>query len=403
MPLFTYKARDRSGSLVTGSLEETSVAALESVLDSQGLIPVSIEETSQMFDLDRINRVFQTIRPEDKIIFTRQMATLFSAGIPFIKSLDTLATQALNPKMKEVIYTVKDDVEGGLSFANALKKHPDVFDDLYVHMIAAGEAGGVLDEILERLALSAEKEEAVRAKVKSAMLYPIIVVIVIIIAIIIMLYFVVPRFAALYSKYATELPLPTRMLLAMSDFFKQRWYIVIGAITSLIVGFKMYVKTKKGHRRWDRFKLKVMIFGKLNMKVCMSRFSRTFATLFKSGIPILQTIEIVSNAVGNIIIAEVLLEIRDEVQVGAGLAGTMKKYPIFPPIILQMIEIGEESGSLDDMLVKVSEYFDQEVEYGIKSLITSLGPLLLVIIFVMVLFLALAIFLPMWDIMKFVK
>jgi type II secretory pathway component PulF len=403
MPVFTYKARDKTGRLVTGSAVEASVTAMEHSLDSKGLIPINVEESSKAFNFEKINRFFYKIKPEDKIVFTRQLATLFSAGIPFIRSLETLSTQAVNPKMKEVINEVREGVEGGLSFANALKKHPAVFNNLYVNMIAAGEEGGVLDEVLDRLAVMAEKEEEIRAKVKSSTMYPKIVVFAIFAAVFVMLYFVVPRFTALYSKFGADLPLPTRILIGISEFFKSYWYLIFGLVIAAYAAFKSYVKTERGLYNWDKFSLNVPIFGALNLKVAMSRFARTFGTLFKSGIPILKTIDIVSNAIGNVVIAEVLTEIRDDVQAGAGLGEAMKKFELFPPIILQMIEIGEESGSLDDMLNKVSEYFDQEVDYGIKNLITALEPVLLVLIFGMVLFLALSVFLPMWDIVKFAR
>ncbi len=403
MPLFNYKARDNTGGLVTGSEEEASAAVVEANLDARGLIPIEIVETTSGFDFERINQYLTRIKPEDKIIFTRQMATLFGAGIPFIKSLDTLANQSTNPKLKEVIYKVKADVEGGMTFAKSLEKHPVVFDDLYVHMIAAGEEGGVLDEILERLALMAEKEEEIRAKVKASTMYPKFVIAAIIIAIFIMLYFVVPRFSMLYGKFGAELPLPTQILISMSDMFKKYWYYIVGAMAGIYVGFNNYIKTDAGRYKWDKFCLTVPIFGVLNVKVAMSRFARVFGTLFRSGIPILQTIDIVSKAIGNVIIAEILMKIKADVQAGGSLAKSMREFKVFPPIIIQMIDIGEESGSLDIMLIKVSEYFDQEVDYGIKGLITALEPVLLVFIFGMVLFLALAVFLPMWDIVKFAR
>jgi type II secretory pathway component PulF len=403
MPLFSYKARDRTGRLVTGIKEERSVTAMENSLDDQGLIPVSIEESSPALNFEKLNRYFQRIRPEDKIVFTRQLSTLFSAGIPFIRSLETLAVQAINPKMKEVIYKVKDDVEGGLSFANALKRHPDVFSELYVNMIAAGEEGGVLDEILARLAMMAEREEEIRVKVKASTMYPKILVGAIFLAVFIILLFVVPKFSDLYLKFNTELPFPTKMLIAVSGLFKVYWYLVIGAIIALYLGFMEYINTPKGRYKWHRFILYAPVFGNLNLKVAMSRFARTFGTLFKSGIPILQAIDVVSKAIGNDVIADLLMRIREDVQAGASLANAMKKFELFPPIIIQMIDIGEESGSLDDMLAKVSEYFDQEVEYGMKRLISALEPMLLVFIFGMVLFLALAVFLPMWDIVKFTR
>lgn len=403
MPLYSYKARDRTGRMVTDTVEEASINSLERSLDEKGLIPIVIDEVKQSFNLDKLNQYLIKIKPEDMIVFTRQLATLFAAGLPFIRSLDTLATQATNPKLKEIIFKVKLDVEGGQTFAAALRKHPKVFNELYVNMIAAGEEGGILEDILNRLALMAEKEEEIRAKVKSSTMYPKFVIGAIVIAIFVMLYFVVPRFSMLYANFGAELPLPTRILIGMSDLFKKYWYFLIGGIIAIYVSFKTYIETESGRYNWHNFLLSAPIFGPLNVKVAMSRFARTFGTLFKSGLPILQTIDIVSNAIGNVVISQILMKMRADVQAGMGLAESMKDYKVFPPIILQMIDIGEESGQLDEMLSKVSEYFDQEVDYGIKNLITALEPALLVFIFGMVLFLALSVFLPMWDIVKFTR
>lgn len=404
MPTYRYKARDKFGALFSGTIETTGKDAVAVQLDNLGYIPVKIEEEreTRLLGPDFLER-FQRITSEDLIIFSRQLATLISAGLPFTTSLDALIEQTENKRLKRVITQVRRDLEGGSSFSDALAKHPAVFSDLYVNMIRAGETGGVLDEILDRLATLAEHDAETRARIKSATRYPKIVVAAITVAFFILVTFVVPRFAELYAGFKAELPLPTRILIGINTFIHHYWYLALAAIVLAIVGIRQYVRTPMGRLQWDGLKLKLPVFGPIFLKTALSRFGRIFGTLTRSGLPVLQTLEIVSKTVGNVVIARVVDNIRDSARQGRGVVQPMKLSRIFPPTVVQMVAIGEETGKMEEMLMKVSSYYDMEVEYAIRNLSTTLEPLLLVVIGGMVLFLALAIFLPWWNLIRVFK
>ncbi len=403
MPFFTYRARNRTGVLITGNVEAANRAAAETNIDRMGLIPLSVKPAKKSIKLPDINLLFQTITPQDTILFSRQLATLFTAGIPLTRALWTLETQLTNKRLTAVVKTVREDVEGGSTFANALKKHPHAFDETYYSMVEAGEAGGILDNILERLAGMKERIQEVNSKVKSATLYPKIVVGAILIAIVILMTFVVPKFAKLYSGFNVPLPLPTRILIAMSDFFTSYWYLVVVAVILPIVLFRWWTKTEAGHYNWDKWKLNIPVFGPFSQKATMSRFARVFGSLYKSGLPILQSLDIVSRVTDNRLISKAVKDIETDVRGGKSLSELMEQSRLFPPMVVQMVRVGEETGALDEMLEKVAQYYDQEVDHTVRNLTTSLEPMLLTVIFGMVLFLALAIFLPMWDIVSIVK
>ncbi len=403
MPLFHYKARDKFGALFEGTIETVNRELVATQLDGLGYIPVSITEEREGIFSPEFLQQFTRITPQDQIIFSRQLATLISAGLPFIASFETLIEQTENPRLKKVIAKVKQDVEGGSTIADALERHPKVFSSLYVNMIRAGEAGGVLDEILNRLAFLAEHEAETRARVKAATRYPIIVIAATAIAFVVLMTFVVPRFVEIYANFKGTLPMPTRVLIWLNKFIKGYWYLIIGAIAGLIFGMRWYINTEAGRLQWDNIKIKLPIFGPIFLKLAMSRFSRIFATLNRSGLPILQTLDIVSATIGNKVISRVIDNVRDSARGGKGLVQPMRVSKVFPPIVTRMMAVGEETGNMDDMLVKISDYYDTEVEYAIKNLSTLIEPILIVIIGGMVLFLALGIFLPMWNMISLMK
>lgn len=403
MPLFHYKARDKFGALFEGTIETVNRELVAAQLDGLGYIPVSITEEREGIFSPEFLQQFTRITPQDQIIFSRQLATLISAGLPFIASFETLIEQTENPRLKKVIAKVKQDVEGGSTIADALERHPKVFSSLYVNMIRAGEAGGVLDEILNRLAYLAEHEAETRARVKAATRYPIIVIAATAIAFVVLMTFVVPRFVEIYANFKGTLPMPTRVLIWLNKFIKGYWYLIIGAIAGLIFGMRWYINTEAGRLQWDNIKIKLPIFGPIFLKLAMSRFSRIFATLNRSGLPILQTLDIVSATIGNKVISRVIDNVRDSARGGKGLVQPMRVSKVFPPIVTRMMAVGEETGNMDDMLVKISDYYDTEVEYAIKNLSTLIEPILIVIIGGMVLFLALGIFLPMWNMISLMK
>lgn len=403
MPSFLYRARDKSGALVTGSLEAASMDEIEASLDRMGLIPINVTQGKPSFRLMTLRKFFEKIPPQEIIVFSRQLATLFGAGVPLTKALFTLERQASAEPFRKIVKSLREDIEAGSGLAAAIRKHPAVFPELYASMIEAGEAGGILEEVLKRLAAMLEKNSENRARIKSATLYPKIVVVGLAVAIIILMSFVVPRFSQLYSSFKIELPLPTRMLIAISDFALSYWYLLLAGGISLFIALKVFLRTERGKDFWDKSIIKIPIFGPLILKSVLSRFSRVLGSLYRSGLPILQSLDIVSRAVDNRLIAAEVKRIEGEVRAGRPLSEELGKSGQFPPMVVQMVGVGEDTGGLDEMLDKVSEYYDQEVDASIRNLASTLEPVLLAFIFVIVLFLALAIFLPMWDIIKVVK
>lgn len=403
MPTFHYRARSQGGELLTGAIETSGPEAAADHLAGLGYVPIAIEEKKEGALSGDLLEAFRRITPQDRIIFSRQLATLINAGIPLTTALDTCASQSENPKIREILIQVRKDIEGGSSFSAALARHPKAFDNLYVGMIRAGEEGGVLDEILERLATLAEHEAETRARVKAAVRYPIIVVVAICIAFAILVTLVIPQFAKLYAGHKVALPFPTRVLIGINYVVQNYWYLILGGLGAAALGLRAFIKTGPGREALDRFKLTMPIFGRLILKVLLSRFARIFATLNRSGLPILQTLEIVGGTIGNVIVTRAVESVRESAREGRGLSGPMKTSGLFPPLVTHMVAVGEDTGNLDEMLTRVSEYYDREVEYAIRNLATMIEPILLLFIGGMVLFLALGIFLPMWDMMSVFK
>jgi type II secretory pathway component PulF len=403
MPLFRYKARNEFGSPLKGTLDSSGPEAVALHLSNLGFIPISIKEEQPGLFSDSFFSDFQRISPEDLIIFTRQLATLINAGLPFLSSMDSLVAQTENPRLKKTLLQVRRDVEGGLFFSDALIRHPKIFSSLFVNMVRAGEVGGVLDEILERLARLAEHEVETRNRIKVATRYPKIVMFALLVAFVILTTLVIPKFANLYSNFQVALPLPTRILIGINDAVHQYWYLMIGGTILAVGGIRHYLRTDPGRLWWDSFKLKIPVFGPIFLKTALSRFARVFGTLTRSGLPMLQTLDTVSTTVGNVLISRVINTLRESARQGKGLVQPMRVSGVFPPVVIQMVAIGEETGKMEEMLFKVSDYYDMEVEYKIKNLSASLEPILLVLIGGTVLFLALAIFLPWWNLVSVFK
>jgi type II secretory pathway component PulF len=404
MPLYRYRARDKDGALYTGTMEATRKDGVADQLSGMGRIPVMIEEQAQarLSEVD-LGALFSRVRPQDLIIFSRQLSTLMSAGIPFIQSLVTIERQTENPRLKASISQIKRDVEGGSSFSDALARQPKIFNKLYVSMVRAGETAGILDDILSRLALLAEHEADTRARVKAAVRYPLIVVIAISAAFAFLVTFVIPKFAAIFAQFKTDLPLPTRVLININYVVQHYWYLVMISIVLIVWGVIWYVGTPAGRWEWDGLKLKLPVFGVLFQKVALSRFSRIFGAMQKSGISMMLTLEIAGETVGNVVIARAVDNMSISIRDGKGLTAPMESSGLFPPLVIQMMSVGEETGQLDTMLNKVSDYYDMDVEYTLRNLSTMIEPVLLLFVGGMVLFLALGIFLPMWNLMSLFK
>ncbi|MEE9614433.1 MAG: type II secretion system F family protein [Thermodesulfobacteriota bacterium] len=403
MPFFAYRARDKDGALHTGSLEAPDMGSVEASIEMMGLIPVHVVPQRKPLKLTTIKYLFGGIPPQDLILFSRQIATLYAAGVPLTKALGTLEKQMEHPKFVRIIKRVREDVEGGSTFTEALSRHPQVFGDLYSSMVEAGEAGGILEETLERMADMLERNAETKAKVKSATLYPKLVLGAIVIAIAILMTFVVPKFVQIYSSFDVPLPWPTRLLISISNAFQSYWYLVAGGAFLIFMAVRAYISTEKGSYNRDWLVLKVPIFGPLILKSILSRGSRVLGALYRSGLPILRSLDMTSKAVGNKVLAESFKVVEAEVREGKSLAEPMAAMKLFPPLVVQMIAVGEETGNLDEMLEKTAQYYDREVDNTLRNLTTLIEPILLGVVFVIVLFLAMAIFLPMWDILKIVR
>ena len=400
MGKFTYKARDEKGSLVTGIIEGDNRRAAYAQIDALGLFPVAVSEArEEIFSIENFLTALKPVRYDDIIFFTRQLQTVIRAGIPILSGLRALEEQTSNVKLRGAIREMVQDIDKGASLSDAMMKQKKLFPDLYTSMVKAGEIGGSLEEVLERLATLLEFQLKTKEMLKSAIRYPIFVVTTLLIAFLVLINFVVPRFAVLFRGAKMDLPLPTRMLLLTNDIF-QNYAIYLGiSIFILIGGFLLYKRTDAGTFEIDRLKLRVPLIGPIILKICMSRFANMFENLIKVGIPVVRTLEVVSRTVGNEYIAQKIIEISGKIERGLGISRPLREAEIFPPLIIHLISTGEQTGSLEDMLKEVSTHYDREITYSINRLSTWIEPLLTAGLSLMVLFLALAIFLPWWNMM----
>jgi len=399
MPNFRYKARDKFARAVSGTSAAENKDVLARKLQDMGYIPISIEDVRASGTLKIFNR-FQRIRPEELHVFTRQLYVLQRAGLPLLTGLNAIAEQTKNKYFKVVIDEISSDIKGGLSFSSALGKHARIFDPVYISMIKAAEAGGFFAEILERLSLLLEQEIDTHSRIKAATRYPILAFFVLCAGFLVLTTFVIPRFAAVYGQFKAALPLPTRILIAISVTIKRFWPVFVVVFAGIIFGFRQFIKSKGGRIIWDNLKLKVPIFGPLVTMLIMSRFARIWSILMKSGVPILEVLELSSKASGNVIISRAILSIKESVNQGKGLSEPMKLSGLFPAVVVQMVAIGEQTGRIDELLLNVADYYDSESGYIIKNLVTYIEPILIFILACMVLTMALAIFLPMWNLIK---
>ncbi len=399
MPVFSYKAISDDGEEITDVMEADDETIVAERLDKLGYLPVKINKKSKVGEIQLFSKK-KKIKEGEIIHFTKQLVTLLKAGVPLLGCLEAMVEQSTNEDMKDVIQGIYVDIESGLSFSDALQNNPDVFSELYICSIRAGEIGGALDNVMNRLSVLMEKDAEIRARIKAATRYPIIVVVSLVLAFVALMLLVVPNFIELFSQFNLELPIATRLLIGMYNGLTNYWYLMLGLLGAAFFGFKKYIKTENGALRWDNFKLRTPVFGDLNLKTAMSRFTRMFETLNSSGLPILQTLEITSKTVGNLIVGKEIDKISVGVLQGEGIAVPLTKGNIFPPMVVQMIAIGEKSGSLDEMLLNISDHYDTEVEYAVKNMTSMIEPVLTVAVGGIVLFLAIAIFLPMWDLTK---
>jgi type IV pilus assembly protein PilC len=402
MANYNYKALDQRGVSATGEIEGESKAAAAAALRSRGLTVLDLNEAKKglNMELDFLTR----IKPKDLTVFSRQFATMVNSGLSMLRCLYVLEEQTENKKLAKVIGQVKNDVEAGISLSDSLEKHLNVFSKLYVSMVRAGEIGGILDEVLNRLATQLEKEDSIRRAVKSAMVYPIMIGSFAILVLIGMVMFLIPIFADMYADLGGELPALTRIMVTISDFMTGYWYIVFPAIILLIWGIRRLKHTRHGTEVWDRFKLRIpMGIGEIVRKLAVARFSRTLGTLVTSGVPILQAIEITGQAAGNVVIENAMKDVQQSVKEGQSITGPLEKIKVFPAMVTQMISVGEETGSLDAMLSKIADFYEDEVNASVKSLTSILEPILMLGVGAIVGTVVIAMYLPIFNMMNIIK
>ena len=397
---YTYKARDRAGNVLNGTVVADNEALVLQKLREEGFTPLEVGRQKRSMNLELTAK---KVKLKELSVFGRQFATMINSGLPILRALSILADQTENPELARVLGVIRTDVEQGASLSGAMGKHPKVFNDLFVAMVKSGETGGSLDDVLLRLADMIEAEVRLRGKVKSAMTYPIAVVGLVVLIMSAMLLFVVPQFQTIYASLGGSLPLPTRVLLTMSNIFKQFWYIVLIGTFVFRFFFKRWKKTDKGREAVDRMKLKVPVFGVIFQKVALSRFATTAAMLLKSGVPILQALEIVAETVNNRVVSNAIEDVQLSVREGESMAKPLAKHDVFPPMVVQMLAVGEETGQVDTMLEKVAQFYENEVEASVDALTSLIEPLLIAVIGGCVGAAVIALYMPMFNIIKLIQ
>lgn len=400
MPSFVYLAREtNSGREIRSTMEAATEQAAVAALLNRNLLVVSIQEKVGKKGRTSGGRVGLA----DLVIFTRQLATMIDAGLAIVQSLQALADQTPNKVMRDVIRDICTRVEGGDSLSQALQKHPKAFDRLYVCMVAAGEKGGLLAEILARLATYLENTARLRKKVKSAMMYPTIVTIVAIGITIFLLVKVIPVFADIYSGFGAQLPAPTQFLINLSAILQKYFILFLLALGALVYGWFYFIKTPAGRWFWDSRRIRLPIFGSIAHKICLARFTRTLASLIRSGVPILEVLQIVSQTVGNVVMEKAIKDSSTDIERGEGIAAALGKHPIFPSMIVRMVTAGEQTGKIDTMLERISDFLDEEIETTLSGLTSLIEPILIVVLGVVIGGMVICMFLPIFKLSEIVS
>jgi type IV pilus assembly protein PilC len=400
---YSYKVRDKGGKVASGTLVADSEALAVSRLREMGLTPVSIDKQSTGGMKMEINLRPGHVKRKELAVAARQFATMVNSGLPILRALAILGDQTDSKELAKVLNQVRLDVEQGNSLSNAMVKFPKAFNDLFIAMVRAGEAGGVLDTVLLKLAENIEKDVSLRRRIKSAMTYPVVVVCMVSLIMSAMLLFVVPQFKNIYDQLGGQLPLPTRVLIGISDAMKHYWYMFIGAVIGGFFGLKRYRKTEKGRVQTDKILLRIPVFGPLFHKTALSRFSSTLAMLISAGVPILQALDIVSDTVNNRVISAAVIDVQDSVRQGEAIAKPLARHAVFPPMVVQMLAVGEETGGVDTMLTKVAEFYDDEVTATVDALTSLIEPLLIAFVGAAVGAAVIALYMPMFNVINLIK
>jgi type IV pilus assembly protein PilC len=403
MAAFVYKVRDRTGKIFTGSIEGESKEIVISKLKEMDYFVTSIKQGRGSFQFSTEITLFQSVKLEDLTIFYRQFATMINAGLTIVKCLDILAEQAENKLLAKVLKEVKENIESGSTLAEAFSKHSKVFSNLYISMIKAGEIGGVLDEVLNRIADLIEKEYALRQKVKSAMTYPLFVLGAAVLMAIFLLIFILPQFATVFQSFGAKLPALTMGLITLTRLFNRFWYVLLIVIVALVFALLAYTKTPTGRMNFDKFKLKAPIFGVILRKTAIVRFTQTLSTLIKSGVPILQALQVSSESIGNAVVALAVTDAKERIKEGQSISIPLAESGVFPPMVTQMILVGEESGELENMLINIATFYNQEVERAVERLTSVIEPIMMAFISLIIGTMIIAMYLPIFGMMNLIE
>jgi type IV pilus assembly protein PilC len=401
MPVFQYTARTLKGELQSGEVDLPSRDDVISHLRKNRMVVVQVRPAPKQLKLSF--KFGGRVKTRDVVIMTRQFATMINAGLPLVQALGILADQTENKILADVTRQVVYDVESGNTLADALRKHPKAFSDLFVNMVAAGEAGGILDTILLRLAQFLEKNDAIIRKVKGAMVYPLVIMSVAAIAIVVLLIFVIPTFQSMFASVNLELPLPTRIVIGASNILKHYWWAMIGSLVLAFFAITRYYKTVPGKLQIDKFLLNVPVLGDVLRKSAVSRFTRTLGTLISSGVSILDGLEITARTAGNQVIHNAVMASRASIAGGETIAAPLQKSKVFPPMVISMIAVGEQTGGLDEMLSKIADFYDEEVDAAVSTLLSLMEPIMIVVLGVIVGGMVVAMYLPIFDMVNAVQ
>jgi len=394
MQIFLWTGKNRKGELIKGELEAETKEEVEATLRRQGIIPEKIKKKPKEIELSFLK---PKVKPRDIVIFTRQLSTMIDAGLPLVQSLEILAEQSDNKTFRDVLRDVKTRVESGNTLSKALSYHPRVFDELYVNMVNSAEVSGNLDIIFMRLATFMEKAIALKRKIKGALFYPISVIIVAVIVVTILLMKVIPTFADMFSSMGKALPMPTQIVINMSNWLRANFFFLIIIIFVISFAYKMIYRTEKGRYYFDKIFLKLPVFGDLIRKGAVAKFTRTLGTMLASGVPILEAMDIVAKTSGNAVIEEAVYSSRDSIKEGKNIAGPLGQTKVFPPMVIQMIAIGESTGALDSMLNKIADFYDEEVDQAVSNLTSLIEPMIMVFLGVVLGGLIIAMYLPIFK------
>jgi type IV pilus assembly protein PilC len=396
MPVYIWKGTNTYGEKRKGKMEAPNEGYVQAFLRRSRITPTSVKEAPKDLLAD-VAFLQPKVTVRDVVIFTRQLSTMIDAGLPLVQSLEILGKQQENATFKKVLLTIKSDVETGSTFADAMKKHPDVFDTLFCNMVEAGEMGGILDTILQRLATFMEKAQQLKRKVKGAMTYPVVCICISFVVLTVILVFVVPVFESMFASFGSALPAPTQLVVDMSNFAQSNFLYIIGTVIAVVFLLKKVYKTDRGRKKFDAISLELPVFGPLIKKVAVAKFTRTLGTMMKSGVPILQSLNVVARTAGNKVIEAAIYRVTDSITEGRSIAEPLEETGVFPGMVIQMINVGESTGALDTMLEKIADFYDEEVDQAVSNLTAMIEPMMMVFLGGMIGGLVIAMYLPIFS------